>query len=104
VLLHNAWNVKLERTVILPFSEDLSESETNIPKDKDLELDGGNGKKLYPLIDWFSLVEFDDNTDEYLSCLVSAHTNSRNRAPLAAPSQSAVVDKLKRKRLQRRRW
>jgi hypothetical protein len=41
----------------------LSESETNIPKDKGLELMEAMGKNVYPLIDWFSLVEFDNNTD-----------------------------------------
>jgi hypothetical protein len=102
VLLHNAWNVKLERTVILPFSEDLAVNLRLIYRDKGLELMEAMGKIVYPLIDWFSLGEFDNNTDEYLSCLVSAHTNSwRNRAPLAAPSRAQLSDKLKRKRLQR---
>jgi hypothetical protein len=63
VLLHNAFrNVKLERIVILPSAKICSESgDPNIPKDKCLSLMEATEKIVYPLIDWFSLVEFDNN-------------------------------------------
>jgi hypothetical protein len=73
-------------------------------KDKGLELMEAMGKIVYPLIDWFVLMgEFDNNTDEYLSCLVSARIPTRGepRSISCAIASAVVHDKLKRKRLQR---